>query len=369
MQLLDLPAPEVIEVFDFETIKQRKLDLVTSILANKGIKYIPNESDDLMTMIEADAYEDMLLRTRINNAVKGGLLAFAKGADLDHLGASRYGVVRLEGSKPYASFTFNLSTVFPYDVNLPRGLHLTDGKGANAILLNDLSITSGNTTVSGVVELQEFVATSDIKTEIIVTPLPYVITAVQESPFNHGADAEDDERFRERIWKGRERKSTAGSLLTYEYYAFSADARITAVKIINDSAGVVKVYLLSVDGAADQIMINRVSNVLNAEERRPLTDTVEVYSGIIKDVRIEADIVLYDLTYEPEVRTLIEKRVAKNTLIFGKSLSLSKIYGLLESENVKDITLLAPTASIDIAANEVIRVSTDNLTLNFSEVQ
>lgn len=369
MQLLDLPAPEVIEVFDFESIKQRKLDLVTSILANKGIKYIPSESDDLMTMIEADAYEDMLLRTRINNAVKGGLLAFAKGADLDHLGASRYGVLRLEGAKPYASFTFNLSIALSYDVNLPRGMQLTDGKGVNAILLNDLLITSGNTTASGVVELQEFIATSDIKTEIIVTPLPYVVTAVQDTIFDHGADVEDDERFRERIWLSRERKSTAGSILTYEYYASSADARISAVKIINDTAGVVKVYLLSVDGAADQVMIDRVNNALNVEETRPLTDNVQVYSATIKDVSIAANIVLYDLTYELEVRTLIERRIAENTLVFGKSLSLSKIYGLLESESVKDITLSAPTASINIAANEVIRVSANNLTLNFSEVQ
>ena len=38
MQLLDLPAPEVIETFDFETIKQRKQELLDSVRAEKETK-------------------------------------------------------------------------------------------------------------------------------------------------------------------------------------------------------------------------------------------------------------------------------------------------------------------------------------------
>ena len=364
MQLLDLPAPEVVEVFDFESIKARKLARVIEIAKSKDIEYVPSASDDLMTMIEADSYEEQLLRARINNAVKSGLLAYAKGNDLDHLGATRYGVLRLEGAKPYANFTFTLSAALSYDVTLKKGLQLSDTKEAIGVLLDDVVITAGATTGAGVVELQEFVESSTLKTETIVTPLPFVATATQNENFHDGANVEDDERYRERIWLSRERKSTAGSKLMYEYFTKSADVRIVDISIIDDTAGVVKVYLLSNDGAADQVMIDRVNAVLSKENVRPLTDSVQVSSATIIDATISADIVLYDMTYEQNVRELIQSRIDANTLIFGKELTLPKIYGLLESEMVKDITLTAPTATIACQANEVIRVST--LTLNFS---
>ena len=366
MQLLDLPAPEVIEEFDFETIKQRKLDTFMAIAKTKGIEYVPSESDDVMTMIETDSYEEMLLRTRINNAVKAELLLFAKGSDLDHLGATRYGVVRLEGSKPYASFTFTLSAALTYDINFPRNMQLSDGKGAIAILLEDAYIKAGEMTVTGVVELQEYVSQSEITTEIIVTPLPYVVIAKQNGIFENGADIEDDERFRERIWLSRESKSTAGSVLTYKYYATTADVRVKDVQVLMNTPGVVELYLLSEDGSADSVMIDRVDEALNVESVRPLTDEVKVYSATIIEATIEANIVLYDMTYEVSVRELIESRIAANTRIFGKELTLPKIYGILESEMVKDITLLEPTQTIACADNEVIDVIT--LKLNFSEV-
>jgi phage-related baseplate assembly protein len=364
MQLLDLPAPEVIEVFDFDGIKNRILTRVIDLAKAKGIEYIPSESDDIMTVIEAFSYEDMLLRTRINNAVKSGLLAFAKGSDLDHLGASRYGVLRLKGAKPYAGFTFTLSTPLAYDVTIPAGLVLSDTKGATALLLDDVVIVAESLSVDGSVELQQFVEQSSVKTETIVTPLPYVLTPKQNENFHDGANVEDDERYRERIWLSRERKSTAGSAQMYEYFAKSADVRIVDVAIVNDVAGVVKIYLLSVDGAADSVMIERVDAALNKESVRPLTDKVEVYSATIIEVAITADIVLYDMTYEQNVRALIEEKIAQNTRIFGRDLSIAKIYGLLESEMVKDITLKAPTATIVCEANEIVDVTT--LTLNFN---
>ena len=366
MQLLDLPAPEVIEVFDFETIKKRILDRVIYLAKEKGIEYVPSESDDLMTMLEAVSYEEMLLRTRINNSVKSGLLAFAKGADLDHLGATRYGIVRLDGAKPYANFTFSLSSVLFYDVTLSAGLLLSDTKGVSAKLLDDVIIAAGTLSSVGIVELQENIEQSSIKTETIVSPLPFVVSAKQNENFHDGANVEDDKRFRERIWLSRERKSTAGSKLMYEYFTKSADVRIVDIAIIDDTPGVVKIYLLSDAGAADSVMIERVNNALSKEEVRPLTDSVQVASATIIDATLEADIVLYDMTYEQNVRDLIASRIAKNTLIFGKELTLPKLYGILESEMVQDITITTPTGTIACSDNEVIRLN--SVTLNFSGV-
>jgi len=365
MQLLDLSAPEVIEEFDFEKIKQRKLDTFIALAKAKGIEYVPNVSDDVITMIEVDAYEEMLLRTRINNAIRASLLAFAKGSDLDHIGATHYGVVRLEGSKPYASFTFTLSTTLDHDIKLPKNMQLSDGKGAVALLLKDVYIKAGESIGIGVCELQEYVESSTIRTEIITTPLAFVVSAKQDGIFENGADVEDDERFRERIWLSRESKSTAGSVLAYKYYATTADIRVKDVQVLMNTPGVVELYILSKDGTVDSVMIDRVKEALNSESVRPFTDNVVVNSATIIKATIEANIVLYDMSYEQNVRELIETRIAENTRIFGKELTLAKIYGILESEMVKDITLIEPTQTIACAENEVIDITT--LTLNFSE--
>lgn len=361
MQLLDLPAPKVIEEIDFEKIKQRKLDRVLSLMKQKDIEYVPSESDDLMTAIEADAYEEMLLRARINNTVKAQLLAYATGSDLDHIGATRYGVVRLEGAKPYADFTFTISQANGSDIVLERGLMLGSDTGERAYLANDAVIEAGATTVNAKVEFDAFVQSSDIKCETILTPLPWVVEATQNETFHSGADIEDDERFRERIWLSRERKSTAGSEYMYKYYAKSADVRVDDVQVVHESAGIVGVYLLGPrpDGVADGLMIDRVESALDAKDIRPLTDSVQVQSANIIDVTISATITLYDLTYQEQVKAQIEKRIDENTFVFGKDLSLAKIYGILESEQVKDVNLSSPAASVACDQSSVVSVQLD----------
>ncbi|MFJ5423245.1 baseplate J/gp47 family protein, partial [Wolbachia endosymbiont of Drosophila barbarae] len=51
------------------------------------------ESDPAMKVLEVAAWRELLLRQRINEAVKGNLLKFATGEDLDNL-AEFYGVER-----------------------------------------------------------------------------------------------------------------------------------------------------------------------------------------------------------------------------------------------------------------------------------
>ena len=46
------------------------------------------ESDPAWTILEVAAYRELLLRQRINDASRAVMLAFATGADLEHLGQS-----------------------------------------------------------------------------------------------------------------------------------------------------------------------------------------------------------------------------------------------------------------------------------------
>jgi phage-related baseplate assembly protein len=52
------------------------------------------ESEETRVLFEATSYRELLMRVRVNESVRANLLAFATGADLDHL-AAFYGVVRM----------------------------------------------------------------------------------------------------------------------------------------------------------------------------------------------------------------------------------------------------------------------------------
>jgi len=92
VDLSALSAPDVVEVLDFEDIYE---DQMTSFQQLMGENFsAPLESDPAVKLLEVGAYRKMGNRARVNDAAKALLLAFAKGADLEHI-ASRVNLQRL----------------------------------------------------------------------------------------------------------------------------------------------------------------------------------------------------------------------------------------------------------------------------------
>jgi phage-related baseplate assembly protein len=95
MDMSLLPAPDVIEALDFETILTRRVTQFQDLCAAVGFDYsLLLESDPAMKLLEVQAYQELEMRQRINDAAKACMLAYAKGKDLDNLGAN-YQVYRL----------------------------------------------------------------------------------------------------------------------------------------------------------------------------------------------------------------------------------------------------------------------------------
>jgi len=355
LSLSNLPAPTIIEQIDYEAIVQRKLNRVKEILKDKGIEYIPSEADDIMTLIELDAFEEMLLRTSLNERTKQQFLAFATGSNLDHIGITRFGVKRLKGKKPIAQVEFEISLVQDSDIILPKGLLLGDAGENNAILTDEVIIKAGETKAIGTIELNEYVESKDIKCEVILTQMPWVVNVKQLAAFTGGANAESDDRYRERIWISREHKTTAGSVAQYEFYALTADVRVKAVSVKNGGAGVVVVTVLGKDFNTSDDLIDAVNKALNKEEIRPLTDIANVQKAVIKDVAINATLIAKDINLVDFAAT--KKGFREFEGKFGVKLTIPKIYDLLTDSNIVDVELNTPTSAIACADNEVIRFS------------
>jgi len=92
IDLSKLPAPNVIETLDFETLLT---DYINDFVARNPNYSALLESDPAIILMQVVAYREMLLRARINEAAKANMLAYATKGDLDNL-AAFFGVERLE---------------------------------------------------------------------------------------------------------------------------------------------------------------------------------------------------------------------------------------------------------------------------------
>ena len=93
VDLTGLAPPPVVEQLGYEAI----LTAMTADLRARDPDFDAwVESEPVMKLLEIAAYRELLLRYRINQAARSVMLAYAAGADLDHLGAL-LGVTRSTG--------------------------------------------------------------------------------------------------------------------------------------------------------------------------------------------------------------------------------------------------------------------------------
>lgn len=86
LDLLELPAPDLLEPLDFEAVYQESLQTFRGFLGDNWSAAL--ESDPVTKLLEVGAYEKVGNRARVNDAAKALLLAHATGTDLDHLAAN-----------------------------------------------------------------------------------------------------------------------------------------------------------------------------------------------------------------------------------------------------------------------------------------
>ncbi|MEY0576591.1 baseplate assembly protein [Providencia manganoxydans] len=92
IDLSQLPAPDVIESLDVEVIfSERKAALIAAMpedLREAIARTLELESDPLTKLLQENAYRELLLRQRVNEAALASMVAFATGTDLDQLAAN-----------------------------------------------------------------------------------------------------------------------------------------------------------------------------------------------------------------------------------------------------------------------------------------
>jgi phage-related baseplate assembly protein len=99
IDITQLTPPDVIEPLDFEAIlAERKAYYVSLYPPDQQAAVAASlelESEPVLKLLQDAAYRELVLRARYNDEASAVMLAFAKGADLDHIGVTYYREARL----------------------------------------------------------------------------------------------------------------------------------------------------------------------------------------------------------------------------------------------------------------------------------
>lgn len=110
-----------------------------------------------------------------------------------------------------------------------------------------------------------------------MVPNPAILSVYAIRDASGGQDEEDDETYRERIRTFGLINTTTGPQTQYESAAMNVTSEVLDAKALNLGAGVVGIYLLLANDIGAAAILESVNEALNAQDVRPLTDTVEVY--------------------------------------------------------------------------------------------
>ena len=314
---------------------------------------LESESDYYMPIIEAQGEREFRLRVEINKNFKNQFWMVAEGEWLD-FAAREFGVTRLGGSKPWAFFEITLDDTTSIDISIPAQVLIGGEEAITAHTIEAVTIAAGEKSVKVRAVLDLFVSRSDIKTEQVLTPLPYMTKIKQLESWHDGEGAENDEQLRQRISVALDSVSGAGPASAYRKFVLGADARIRDVKVFSHKG---RIQIVVDSDEWDDIMQKRIKEATSAEDKRPLNDAIDLHHAAHKVINVEALLRIKSEAQHNDVikRSIAAVRVLNNSKI-GESVSIARVIESLFVEGVMDVALSSPVSNTEIGTTEVFRL-------------
>lgn len=354
----DLPRPDFI-ARDPQQVEREAIALYEQTVQKT---LYPAQPERLL--LDVLNYRETLVRLGIQDAAEQNLVNYARGVNLDHLGAL-LGVVRLQPSRARTTLQFSkdpgavsLSLVVPAGTragNLERDrtfateANLTIGAGiASGTVFADAAIVG--------------VAQNGLLPNAInqlIDSVPGIAAVANTTTTNGGADLEADDRLRERIKIAPNLFSVAGSRGAYLYWILTSDQTIIDAAIVQSSPPFlmrVKIYPLTAAGPATTEILDKVADTLTDEKIRPLTDDVQVLAPTTINYTIAASIVLYANAdagiLQAQLNAAATAFAAQKRLKLGQDIIRSQVIAALSLPGVYSVALISPNADLAIAPNE-----------------
>ena len=252
--------------------------ILAYVEAGGDILYPGDEKEMLLRSVLADIVQ---VFAGVDNALRMQTLRYAIGEYLDVLGEQR-NCERIQAQASTATVIITTNATGQGDT-LEAGTAMTADGEVFYLLVEDMALT-GNIQTATVDVIADrpgsvgngLVAGTQMQMQI---PHPAINSIVVATDASGGQEAEDDETYRERIRQYGLANVSTGPARQYEAAAKAVSSVILDAKAIKLSAGSVGVYLILSTDTGAAALIQAVTDALNAEDVRPLTDTVTVYQA------------------------------------------------------------------------------------------
>ncbi|HWJ69126.1 MAG TPA: baseplate J/gp47 family protein [Sphingobium sp.] len=302
VDLSQLPAPSIVEPLDFEAIYGAML---ADLLAQLPDFDATVESDPAVKLLQIAAYRELTLRARINDAARAVMVAFAGGADLDHL-AAVFGVMRL--------------VLVPADT----------ANSIPAVMESD----------------------TELRRRVLLAPEGYSVAGPEGAYIFHALSAAPD--VLDASATSPEPAEIRDLVLDVLGAQGAAPGLIDAMNAALDSAiwpGTVMVTVLARegDGHAAPALLDTVDAYLSAETRRPLTDFITVRGAQIVSYAVIAQLTTFigpdSAIVLAEARARLDAYIADSHRL-GRDITRSGIIAALHCPGVQNVLLASPAVDI-----------------------
>ena len=304
-------------------------------------------------------------------AGKMGLLKYSREHYLDNLAPLR-GVKRMEATAAITTLQFSIAAPIKTVVAIPAGTRVTNGNDIFFATDEYAEIVAGETSVTVPATCTATglcgngFAAGELK--VLVNTLPYITDVMNTETTSGGADREDDESLKDRIYKAPGSYSTAGSAGAYEYHTKSVNQSISDVVVTRISPGVVGVCFICDGGELPgEALIAEVEDHLSDRTVRPLTDEVIVQAPETLEYNVE--FTYYIASSNKSAVSTIQKSIETAVAVYntwqtekiGRDINPSYLIQKVMEAGAKRIVVASPAFSV-LAQTAIAKLGTVTIT-------
>lgn len=370
-EILNLPDVSFIDDMQLEDVQTQMVrDYQDRYKEITGKDVVLDRADPMSLILYALSIQVYQALLYVDKTGKQDLLKYSYGAYLDNLAAMK-GIAREQAKPSRAMIRFTLSGIRPSTVEIPEGTRVTNGE-VYFQTESHAEIPSGESSVDVAAEcMTSGVVGNNLEVgeiNILVDPVPYVAKVANTEPTTGGADIEDDDTLKDRIYIAPSKYSVAGPEESYRYWVKTYNSNISDVLIYSDDPVDVVIEFIMNDGELpSESMLLGVQKFLSDEQIRPLTDRVTVkapetveYKVNVKYFVNQSDLKKVD-TIKTAVNAAVDDYIQWQRSKIGRDINPSQLIQQMVSAGAKRVEVALPVFQVIGKAN-VAKLSSKTVT-------
>lgn len=351
-EILNLPDVSFIDDKQLEQVQAEMIrDYQNRYAEITGKEIVLDRADPIAIILYALSVQIFQSMLYVDKTGKQDLLKYSYGPFLDNLAAMK-GITREQAKPARTMVRFTLSGIRPDIVEIPVGTRVTNGdvyfqtEAYAAIQTGQTQVdvpcacmspgTHGNDL--GVGEIN-----------VLVDPVTYVAKVSNTEPTTGGADVEDDDTLKDRIYIAPSKYSVAGPEDAYYYWTRTYNANISDVLIYSENpAEVIVEFIMQGGELPSESMRQGLQNFLANKQIRPLTDKVTVQIPTTVNYQINAKYFVNrsDLKKVDTIKAAVEKAVDEyvswQQSKIGRDINPSRLIQMMVGAGAKRVEIKLP---------------------------